>query len=154
MRLRAASGEDGTGVGGGRGFLRSGAAFSPMESHSDCFGGKARGGADYPRRLRFMKNSAHIPQGRHEGFWFSLGTAPVLGGGLFHPCRRAVSCEAALRILSNGEACPPCGGDSGYFPIPLREMMSGMTTGGSPPLQKKTRRSRDQSQDRRALLSP
>ena len=35
---------------------------------------------------------------------------------LFHPRRRAVSCEAALRILSNGEACPPCGGDSGYFP--------------------------------------
>ena len=34
---------------------------------------------------------------------------------LFHPRRRAVSCEAALRILSNGEACPPCGGDSGYF---------------------------------------
>ena len=32
---------------------------------------------------------------------------------LFHPRRRAVSCEAALRILSNGEACPPCGGDSG-----------------------------------------
>ena len=35
---------------------------------------------------------------------------------LFHPRRRAVSCEAALRILSYGEACPPCGGDSGYFP--------------------------------------
>ena len=32
---------------------------------------------------------------------------------LFHPRRRAVSCEAALRILSNGESCPPCGGDSG-----------------------------------------
>ena len=32
---------------------------------------------------------------------------------LFHPRRRAVSCEAALRILSNGEACPPGGGDSG-----------------------------------------
>ena len=32
---------------------------------------------------------------------------------LFHPRRCAVSCEAALRILSNGEACPPCGGDSG-----------------------------------------
>ena len=35
---------------------------------------------------------------------------------LFHPRRRAVSCEAALRILSKGESCPPGGGDSGYFP--------------------------------------
>ena len=28
---------------------------------------------------------------------------------LFHPRRCAVSCEAALRILSNGKSCPPCG---------------------------------------------
>ena len=52
---------------------------------------------------------------------FGLGdsfTCSELGNDteLFHPRRRAVSCEAALRILSNGEACPPCGGDSGYFP--------------------------------------
>ena len=52
---------------------------------------------------------------------FGLGdcfTRSELGNDteLFHPRRRTVSCEAALRILSNGEACPPCGGDSGYFP--------------------------------------
>ena len=28
---------------------------------------------------------------------------------LFHPRRCAVSCEAALCILSNGKSCPPCG---------------------------------------------
>ena len=44
-------------------------------------------------------------------------TCPEFGNDteLFHPRRRAVFCEAALRILSNGESCPPCGGDSGYF---------------------------------------
>ena len=60
------------------------------------------------------------PQERLHEEVFVLGivyTPPELGNDieLFHPRRRAVSCEAALRILSSGESCPPCGGDSGYF---------------------------------------
>ena len=60
-----------------------------------------------------------LRRGRRGGF--GLGDCFIcseLGNDteLFHPRRRAVSCEAALRILSNGESCPPCGGDSGYFP--------------------------------------
>ena len=48
--------------------------------------------------------------GNDEGNCFILG-------------RRAVSCEAALRILSNGESCPPCEREIPDIFLPgLREM--------------------------------
>ena len=113
MRRRAASGEDGT-----RGwFLFFSLEVAPVSEV--CV--DHRSGHAAPCRLR--------RDGTRGWFLFFLWRLLRCRGGdcftpaelgndieLFHPRRRAVSCEAALRILSNGESCPPCGGDSGYFP--------------------------------------